>query len=373
MRIGVPKEIKAAEGRVGLTPAGVRELTGAGHRVFVERGAGAAAGISDDAFVAQGAQVAPDAEEVFESAELIVKVKEPQAAEIARLRSHHTLFCYLHLAPDPDQAAGLMSSGATCVAFETVEDALGRLPLLAPMSEVAGRIAAQVGAFYLQSPAGGPGVLMGGVPGARRARVMVLGGGVVGENAALIAAGMQAEVTVFDTSLPRLRELDALSGGRLKTTHSSALAIEEALPHADLVIGAVLLRGARAPRLITRDMLGLLPAGAVLVDVAIDQGGCFETSRPTTHDQPTYTVDGILHYCVANMPGAVPATSAHALASATLPYVRAIADHGVWEALRRDPGLMRGLNVADGAITHEAVADALGCSPAAATPELLTT
>jgi alanine dehydrogenase len=288
-----------------------------------------------------------------------VKVKEPQAGEIAMLRDDHTLFGYLHLAPDPDQTRGLMQSGATCIAFETVQDAAERLPLLAPMSAVAGRIAAQAGAFMLQRASGG-GLLMGGIPGVRRARVTVLGGGVVGFHAATIALGMQAEVTALDRSGPRLEWLDETTSGRLRTAFSNALAIEQALERTDLLIGAVLLPGARAPKLVTREMLSLLPRNAVLVDVAIDQGGCFESSHPTTHSEPTFDIDGIRHYCVANMPGAVPVTSTWALSNATLPYIVAIAELGPAAAMQRDPGLRAGLNVAGGRVTHAAVAEGLG-------------
>jgi alanine dehydrogenase len=358
MQVGVPTEIKTDEARVALTPPGARELTAAGHEVIIQAGAGRGSNIADEDYVAQGARIVPDAESVFDEAELIIKVKEPQQNEIAMLRPHHTLFGYLHLAPDPEQAHGLIESGATCVAFETVEDTAGKLPLLAPMSAVAGRIAAQAGAFMLQRASGG-GLLMGGIPGVRRARVAVLGGGVVGFHAATIAMGMQADVTVFDRSGPRLDWLDETTGGRLRTGFSSPLAIEQELERADLVIGAVLLPGARAPKLITREMLALLPGHAVLVDVAIDQGGCFETSHPTTHSEPTFELDGIRHYCVANMPGAVPVTSTWALANATLPYIVAIAGLGLAEAIRNDPGLRAGLNIADGHVTHPAVAEAL--------------
>jgi alanine dehydrogenase len=299
---------------------------------------------------------------VFAEAELILKVKEPQPQEVALLRPEHTLFTYLHLAAEPELASGLMRSGATCIAYETVEDAQGRLPLLAPMSEVAGKIATQAGAFMLEKPLGGRGILLGGVPGVAAATVLVIGGGVVGMNAAFIAIGMEADVFVFDRSIDRLRELDVAFAGRASTVYSSTLAIEQMLPAADLVIGAVLVHGGRAPHVITRSQLGLMKQHAVLVDVSIDQGGCFETSRPTTHSNPTYEVDGITHYCVTNMPGAVPITSTYALTNATLPYVLELAEDGIEEALDRSPGLRMGLNVKDGEITHPAVAEALGAA-----------
>jgi alanine dehydrogenase len=356
MKVGVPTEIKADEYRVAITPSGVRELTDHGHEVYVQSGAGEGSTIDDDAFVAQGARILPDAESVFGEAELILGVKEPQPSEVALLRPHHTLFTYLHLAPVPDLTTGLAESGATCIAYETVEDAEGRLPLLAPMSEVAGKIATQAGAFYLERPFGGRGVLLGGAPGVAAGKVMVIGGGVVGMNAAFIAIGMQAEVYVYDRNIDRLRELEHLLGYRASTVFSSTLEIEQRLPDMDLVIGAVLVHGARAPHVITREQLKLMKRNAVLVDVAIDQGGCFETSRPTTHSDPTYEVEGITHYCVANMPGAVPATSTYALTNATMPYVLKLADRGVHEALHSDPGFMKGLNVAAGRVTYEPVA-----------------
>jgi alanine dehydrogenase len=359
VRIGIPTEIKTDEARVALTPPGARELTAAGHEVIVQAGAGRRSNIADADFAAQGARIVPDPEGVFDAAELIVKVKEPQPSEIEMLRPHQVLFAYLHLAADLELTKGLLESGATCLAYETVQDAAGRLPLLAPMSAVAGRIAAQAGAFLLQRPSGG-GVLMGGVPGVRRARIAVIGGGVVGTQAATIAVGMQADVTVFDRSPARLAWLDETSRGQVRTAFSSAVALEHELAQADLVIGAVLVPGARTPKLVTRTMLSLLPRHAVLVDVAIDQGGCFETSHPTTHSDPTFEVDGILHYCVANMPGAVPVTSTWALTNATLPYILAIAERGLTEALRRDSELRAGLNVADGHVTHSAVAVGLG-------------
>jgi alanine dehydrogenase len=356
MRIGVPKEIKHDEFRVGLTPSGVRELSAGGHEILVQAGAGLGSSISDEQYVAQGARIVADADAVFSAAELIVKVKEPQAEEVARLRADCTLFTYLHLAPDAELTRGLMQSGATCIAYETIEDGDGRLPLLAPMSEVAGKVAAQAGAFMLSKPLGGLGVLLGGVPGVPSAKVKVIGGGVVGMNAALIASGMQADVTVFDRSVERLRELETIFAGRVDTCYASTLAIEQHLPEADIVIGAVLVAGSRAPHVLTRKHLSLMRAGTVLVDVSIDQGGCFETSRPTTHSDPTYEVDGALHYCVANMPGAVPATSTYALTNVTLPYLSKLADGGVQNALEADAGFMKGLNVAGGALTIESVA-----------------
>ncbi|HWT90189.1 MAG TPA: alanine dehydrogenase [Solirubrobacterales bacterium] len=360
MRIGVPTEIKTDEYRVAVTPAGVRELTEHGHEVLVQAGAGEGSAISDADFQAQGATIVPDAAGVFEAAEMILHVKELQPSEIEMLRPGQLLFTYLHLAPDPEQTRGLCGAGVTAIAYETVEDAHGRLPLLAPMSEVAGKIAAQAGAFMLEKPMGGRGILLGGVPGVAAANVMVIGGGVVGMNAAFIAIGMEADVFVFDRSIDRLRELEIAFGGRCSTVYSTRLAVEEMLPRADLVIGAVLIHGARAPYVVRREQLALMKPGAVLVDVAIDQGGCFETSRPTTHRDPTFEVDGITHYCVANMPGAVPITSTHALTNATLPYALALADLGFDEAIRRDPGLRLGVNVAGGKVTHPAVAEGVG-------------
>jgi alanine dehydrogenase len=356
MRVGVPTEIKADEYRVALTPAGVRELALHGHSVVVQAGAGDGSGITDDDYVSQGAEILPDADAVFAAADMVVKVKEPQPEEVARLEPRHTLFTYLHLAPDQELTQALLESGATCIAYETVEDTRGRLPLLAPMSEVAGKIATQAGAFMLEKPLGGRGILLGGVPGVPAAKVKVIGGGVVGMNAAFIAIGMEADVTVFDRNIDRLRELDVAFGGRADTCFASTLAIEEHLVEADLVIGAVLVAGARAPHVITREQLKLMKRHAVLVDVSIDQGGCFETSRPTTHSDPTYEVDGITHYCVANMPGAVPVTSTWALTNATMPYVLRLADQGVHRALGADPGFMLGLNVAGGKVTYEPVA-----------------
>ncbi|MGZ5320318.1 MAG: alanine dehydrogenase [Solirubrobacterales bacterium] len=360
MRVGVPTEIKPDEYRVAITAAGVREMTERGHEVLIQAGAGEGSSIGDDDYRAQGATVAPDAAAVFAEAEMVLKVKEPQPPEVEMLREGQTLFTYLHLAPDPDLTRGLQESGAVCVAYETVVDAQGRLPLLAPMSEVAGKIAAQAGAFFLEKPLGGRGILLGGVPGVAAANVMVIGGGAVGFNAASIAIGMEADVFVFDVSIDKLRELDVAFAGRASTVYSSTLAVEEMLPHADLVIGAVLVHGARAPYVIRREQLKLMKRNAVLVDVAIDQGGCFETSKPTTHADPTFEVDGITHYCVANMPGAVPITSTYALTNATLPYALALADHGVAGAIERDPGLGPGVNVAGGAVTHPAVAESIG-------------
>jgi alanine dehydrogenase len=360
MKVGVPTEIKTDEYRVSLTPAGVRELVDRGHEVIVQAGAGLGSTIPDEEYTAQGARIAPDAQSVFDEAELVLGVKEPQPVEVEMLRSDHLLFTYLHLAPDPQLTRGLCESGATCVAYETVVDDQGRLPLLAPMSEVAGKIATQAGAFFLERPLGGRGVLLGGVPGVAAATVMVIGGGVVGQNAAFIAIGMEADVFVYDRSIDRLRELDVAFGGRASTVYSSTLAIEEMLPRADLVIGAVLVQGARAPYVITREQLKLMKNRAVLVDVSIDQGGCFETSHPTTHSDPVYEVDGVTHYCVANMPGAVPVTSTFALTNATLPYVLAFADQGIAGAMELMPGLRPGVNVADGKVTHHAVAEGTG-------------
>lgn len=360
MRIGCPAEIKTQEYRVGLTPESAAELVRAGHEVFLQAGAGEGIGVSDQRYRAVGVKIAPDAGAVFDAAELIVKVKEPQPEEIARLKPSHTLFTYLHLAPDPKQAEALMRSGATCIAYETVTDANGRLPLLKPMSEVAGRMSIQVGAHYLDKTHGGRGVLMGGVPGVRPADVVILGAGVAGYNAAQIAVGMRARVTVFDKNPARLEELDREFNGRLETVYSTRAAVEDAAHEADVVIGAVLTPGAAAPKLITRDMLKNMRTGCVLVDISIDQGGCFETSRPTTHDDPVFTVDGVLHYCVTNMPGAVARTSAFALNNATLAFTLALANKGVKQALIDDPHLADGLNVHEGAIAHEAVARDLG-------------
>jgi alanine dehydrogenase len=360
VKVGVPTEVKTDEYRVALTPAGVRELVDAGHEVFVQSGAGLGSAITDEAYIAQGASVVPGAAELFAASELIVKVKEPQPQEVSMLEPRHTLFTYLHLAADGALTRGLMDSGATCIAYETVEDTSGRLPLLAPMSEVAGKIATQAGAFMLEKPLGGRGILLGGVPGVAAANVMVIGGGVVGMNAAFIALGMEATVYVYDRNIDRLRELDIAFGGRADTCFANTLSIEERLPEMDLVIGAVLVHGARAPHVITRAQLSLMKRNAVLVDVSIDQGGCFETSRPTTHSNPTYEVDGITHYCVTNMPGAVPITSTYALTNATMPYVLHLARAGVLGAISENPGLRLGVNVAGGHVTYEPVADAVG-------------
>ncbi|HYN90354.1 MAG TPA: alanine dehydrogenase [Thermoleophilaceae bacterium] len=360
MKVGVPTEIKTDEYRVALTPAGVRELVENGHEALIQAGAGVGSTIRDEEYVAQGARILPDTQSVLDEAEMILGVKEPQPQEVEMLRPDHLLFTYLHLAPNPELTKGLVESGATCVAYETVVDEHGRLPLLAPMSEVAGKIATQAGAFFLERPLGGRGVLLGGVPGVAAATVMIIGGGVVGQNAAFIAIGMEADVFVFDRNIDRLRELDVAFGGRASTVYSSTLAVEEMLPRADLVIGAVLVHGARAPYVVKRDQLALMKNRAVLVDVSIDQGGCFETSRPTTHSDPVYEVDGVTHYCVANMPGAVPVTSTFALTNATLPYVLAIADNGLQGAIEKLPGLTPGVNVAGGKVTHPAVADGTG-------------
>jgi alanine dehydrogenase len=362
MRIGVPKEIKVHEYRVGLTPAGVRDLVAAGHQVMVETKAGAGIGVEDQAYEAVGATIATTAKEVFESAELVVKVKEPQLAECKMLRAGQVLFTYLHLAADKAQAKALMASGVTAIAYETVTAANGSLPLLTPMSEVAGRMSVQVGATALQKAHGGSGVLLGGVPGVAPGKVVILGGGVSGTHAAEMAVGMQADVTVVDRSVSRLRELDVQFGGRVKTVFSTVGAIEDLCLDADLVIGAVLVVGAAAPKLVTAAMVKKMKPGSVMVDIAIDQGGCFETSKPTSHTDHTYVTDGVIHYCVTNMPGAVPRTSTFALTNATLPYVRALADLGWERALARDAGFARGLNVHAGAITHEAVARDLGLS-----------
>jgi alanine dehydrogenase len=360
MRVGVPRETKVHEYRVGLTPGSVRELAAHGHEVLVETGTGAAIGFDDAAYAAAGASIASNAAEVFGMVELVVKVKEPQPEEWIQLRPGQVLFTYLHLAPDADQTRGLMASGVSAVAYETVTDARGGLPLLAPMSEVAGRMAVQVGARCLEKDAGGAGILLGGVPGVPGAHIVVLGGGVVGANAARIARGMRARVTVLDRSLRVLAALDAEFGGAVATQFATAEAIEAAVLAADLVIGAVLLPGAAAPRLVTGDMVRRMRTGSVVVDVAIDQGGCFETSRPTTHAEPTYIVDGVVHYCVTNMPGAVARTSSVALNNATLPFTLQIADKGLRQACRENPHLAQGLNVHAGQITYPAVAAALG-------------
>ncbi len=359
MRVGVPKEIKNHEYRVGLTPASVAELTAQGHEVLVEALAGNGIDFSDRDYMDAGARILPNAAEVFAAAEMIVKVKEPQPGEIAMLRPHHTLFTYLHLAADKAQAEGLMKSGATCIAYETVTSRSGQLPLLKPMSEVAGRMSVQVGAHYLEKEQGGRGVLLGGVPGVAPARVAILGGGVSGVNAAQMAVGMRADVTIYDINMDRLAELDMFFSSQIKTAYASKAAIAAAVAKAHLVIGAVLVPGAAAPKLVTRDMLKTMKRGSVLVDIAIDQGGCFETSHATTHDDPVFTVDGIIHYCVANMPGAVARTSAFALNNATLPFAVRLANLGADAAMKADPHFAAGLNVSHGNIRHQAVADAL--------------
>lgn len=360
MLIGVPKEIKNHEYRVGLTPEGAAELVRRGHQVVMQEGAGTSIGFSDAQYQAAGARSAPTAAEIFAKADMIVKVKEPQAGECAMLRSGQILFTYLHLAPDPEQTRLLIKSDCVAIAYETVTDDRGGLPLLAPMSEVAGRMAVQAGAHALEKAQGGLGVLLAGVPGVAPANVIVLGGGVVGINAARIALGVGARVTIFDVSLPRLKEIDALYGPALGTRFSTQASIAAALPEADLVVGAVLLPGAAAPKLVSRAMLATMRPGAVIVDVAIDQGGCFETSRPTTHQDPTYIVDGVVHYCVANMPGGVARTSTLALTNATLPFVLALADKGYREAMAENRHLRNGLNVHHGKITCDAVAQSLG-------------
>lgn len=359
MRIGTPKEIKVHEYRVGMTPASVREAVLHGHEVLVQSGAGAGIGCNDATYREAGAEVVDTAKEVFARAEMVVKVKEPQPEECAMLRAGQILFTYLHLAPDPRQANLLKQSGCTAIAYETVTDGKGGLPLLAPMSEVAGRMSIQVGAACLQKAVGGRGILLGGVPGVLPARVVILGGGIAGTHAARVAVGMGAEVTVLDKSLPRLRYLDDIFGARLRTVYATAQALEESALQADLVIGAVLIPGAAAPKLIRREHLAKMRPGSVLVDISIDQGGCFETSRATTHQDPTYEVDGIVHYCVANMPGAVPYTSTVALNNATLPYTLAIADKGWRRACLEDRHLLDGLNVNAGKISCKMVAEAL--------------
>jgi alanine dehydrogenase len=336
MKVGVPLEVKEDEYRVALTPAGTRELAERGHEVLVQADAGEGSAIADGDYEAQGARILADASAVWGEADLVLKVKEPQPHEVELMRPETTLFTFLHLAPAPKLTSALQGTGATCIAYETVEDDRGRLPLLAPMSEIAGKLATQAGAFFLERPLGGRGILLGGVPGVAPANVLIIGGGAVGTNAAFIAVGMEADVFVFDVSIDRLRDLDVAMGGRLSTVYSSTLAIEEMLPRADLVIGAVLVHG------------------------AIDQGGCFETSRPTTHRDPVFEIDGITHYCVSNMPGAVPISATYALTNSTLPYVLALTEHGVSEAVRRDSGLRLGVNVADGQVTHPAVARAVG-------------
>ena len=357
MRVGCPKEIKNNENRVGLTPAGAKALIGAGHEVVIEAGAGLGSGFTDAEYAAAGAKLLGTAKEVFDAAEMVIKVKEPQKGEIAMLRKGQILFTYLHLAPDPEQTAGLLKSGVTAIAYETITDPQGRLPLLTPMSEVAGRMAVQIGAQYLQKTNGGRGMLLGGVPGVPPAHVVVLGGGVVGINAIKMAVGLGARVTVLDRSLPTLRYLDDIFGNRIETVWSSDAHVEEALPTTDLVIGAVLVPGAAAPKLIKKDMLKLMKQGSVIVDVAVDQGGCVETTHATTHADPIYFVDGVLHYGVANMPGAVPRTSTIALTNSTLPYALKLATMGWKAALASDKGFLAGLNTHEGMLTCKPVAD----------------
>jgi alanine dehydrogenase len=357
MRIGVPAEVKDDEYRVALTPAGANEIVRHGHEVWLERGGGEGSDFPDAAYERVGARIG-DAAAAW-GCELVLKVKEPQPSEFGYLQDDQVLFTYLHLAANPGVADALRRAGTTAVAYETVEDAAGRLPLLAPMSEIAGRLSVQAGARHLERPQGGRGVLLGGVAGVAPGSVVVIGGGIVGTNAAIVAVGIQAHVAVLDTDLGRLRELELALAGRMTLLHSTRLAIEELLPTADLVVGAVLLPGARAPMLVSREALGLMRPGAVIVDVAVDQGGCVETSRPTTHSDPIYEVDGVVHYCVANMPGAVPVTATRALGNATLPYILRIAEAGLDEAVAADPGLAPGINVRHGAIVNEAVAEAL--------------
>ena len=360
MLIGVPKEIKNHEYRIGLTPAGARELIAHGHSVLVQRDGGKSIGLTDEMYVRAGAEIVDAPAEIFQRADMIIKVKEPQPAECAMLRPGQVLYTYLHLAPDPEQTKGLIASGATCIAYETVTDRKGGLPLLAPMSEVAGRMSIQAGAHALEKAQGGSGVLLGGVPGVAPAEVLVIGGGVVGINAARMAMGMNANVTILDRSLDRLKYLDEVYGNQLNTIYSTHDAIEERLPQTDLVIGAVLIPGAAAPKLVSREQLKLMRPGSVLVDVAIDQGGCFETSKATTHQNPTYEVDGVIHYCVANMPGGVARTSTFALTNATLPYAIQLANKVARQALLDDEHLLNGLNVHAGKVTYKAVADDLG-------------
>jgi alanine dehydrogenase len=360
MLVGVPKEIKNQESRVGLTPASVKELTLRGHQVLVQQNAGAAIGLTDEMYTASGATIAATAEEIFERAQMIVKVKEPQPRECAMLRPDQILYTYLHLAPDPEQTRALVDSGAVCIAYETITGPGGGLPLLAPMSEVAGRMSIQAGAAHLEKSKGGMGLLLGGVPGVAPGHVAIIGAGVVGTNALQIAVGMGARVTVLDKNVDRLRQLDLVFGNRVQTMYSNAHTIEEAVLDADLVIGGVLVPGAAAPKLVTRAMVAKMKQGAVVVDVAIDQGGCFETSHPTTHEAPTFVVDGVVHYCVANMPGAVARTSTFALNNATIGHAVALADKGWAKALSANPHLKNGLNVCQGKVTYEAVAHALG-------------
>jgi alanine dehydrogenase len=360
MLIGLPREIKNHEYRVGLTPASARELVAHGHDVLVQSGAGAAIGLSDALYAAAGAKLAHDAKTVFAQSDMIVKVKEPQPQECAMLRPGQILYTYLHLAPDPEQTKALVQSGAICIAYETITGPGGGLPLLAPMSEVAGRMAIQAGAAHLEKSKGGMGVLLGGVPGVTAAHVVIIGAGVVGTNALQVAVGMGARVTVLDRNIDRLRQLDLVYGNRIQTLYSTAQSLEDAVLDAELVIGGVLIPGAAAPKLVTRQMIGAMKKGAVVVDVAIDQGGCFETSHPTTHADPTFVVDGVVHYCVANMPGAVARTSTFALNNATIGHAVALADKGWKQALKDDPHLKNGLNVAEGMVTYQAVAMTLG-------------
>ncbi len=360
MRVGLPKEIKNHEYRVGLTPASVRELTSHGHQVLVQAGAGAAIGLSDEQYTAAGATLVADAAQVFAQADMIVKVKEPQPQECAMLRPGQILYTYLHLAPDPEQTKALVKSGAICIAYETITGPGGGLPLLAPMSEVAGRMAVQAGAAHLEKSKGGMGILLGGVPGVPAAHVVIIGAGVVGTHALQMAVGMGARVTVLDKSVDRLRQLDLIFGNRISTVYSNAQSVEEAVLDAELVVGGILIPGAAAPKLVTRDMISRMKKGAVIVDVAIDQGGCFETSHATTHTEPTYVVDGVVHYCVANMPGAVARTSTFALNNATIAHAVALADKGWKQALKDNEHLKNGLNVANGHVTYEAVARDLG-------------
>lgn len=359
MRIGTPKELKNREYRVGLTPQGAQELVRSGHSVFVETGAGEMVGFSDELYESAGCTISMNADELFDSSDMIIKVKEPQPVEIARLQPRHTLFTYLHLAPDPEQTRGLLKSGATCIAYETVTDRFGRLPLLTPMSEVAGRLSVQAGAKYLEIAQGGSGTLLGGVTGVAPGKVLVIGGGVAGRNAAEMAVGLGANVTILDRSLDRLRELDAFFAGRARCLYSTSAAIEASLLTADLVVGAVLLPGSAAPKVVSAEQISMMKPGSVVVDIAIDQGGCFETSRPTTHDEPVYNVDGVCHYCVTNMPAAVARTSTIALSNATLPYAMALADLGTEQAVKTDPHLHAGINVAHGDIVHPEIVAAM--------------
>ncbi len=360
MIIGTPKEIKNQEYRVGLIPASVKAMVSEGHRVLVETKAGLGSGFSDAEYQEAGAEIVPAARDIFETAELVIKVKEPQEVEYKMLREGQILFTYLHLAPDPRQTKGLLESKATCIAYETITDANGHLPLLVPMSEVAGRMSVQVGAYYLQRTNGGLGMLLGGVPGVEQAEVVIIGGGIVGVNAAKMAIGLGAKVTILERSVPRMRYLDDIFGSRITCLMSNGYNIEKKLELADLLVGAVLIPGASAPKLVTRDMVGCMKPGSVIVDVAVDQGGCMETTRPTTHDDPTFMVGDVIQYCVANMPGAVPRTSTFALTNVTVPYAMTLARHGVDEAIRRDPHLKAGVNVYEGHLTYGAVAESQG-------------